>query len=496
MAIPSGLNGQDRQEQTPKHHHYKLIDLGTAGGPNSGLQENFLDFAGGATVQSLSNQGTAIGTADTSTPDPLCFIDDCLYPNGLEWRDGNVTNLSPLSGGQWSSPFWISGNGLVAGASENGQTDPFLGIPEFHGVIWQDGTITDLGTLERGYLSWAFSVNNQGHVVGFAFNATPDPYNPVAPCSGGQVCTQARAFLWDKQNGMQDLGTLGGPDAVASLVNDHGQVAGVSYTGTDPSTNCGVLSNSVLVTHPFYWDQNKGMIDMGTLGGTCAQPNAINNRGQIVGVSNLAGDSASHGFVWDRGVLSDVGTLGGSFSSAVWVNDAGDVIGYATTSGDQYVHGYLRKHGVMIDLGSLPGENCSNVWGINASKQIVGGSLDCQNPVNGTGHASLWENGGPTVDLNVLVAPGSDLALTYAYFINDRGEIAVSGALSNGDTHAVVLIPCDENHPDLAGCDYSIVEASAVASTPPAQREVSGHLPAPALWYRSNRSHSLAVGRR
>jgi len=351
LAMPVRLAAQDKPEHNHKHHHYQLIDLGTFGGPNSGFNENFLDFAAGATVQVLSNQGTAIGAADTSTPDPLCLIDDCFYPNGLLWRDGNVTNLSPLPGGQWSSPYWISGSGLIAGGSENGQTDPFLGIPEFHGVIWRDGVITDLGTLEGGYLSFAFSVNNQGHVVGFAFNATPDPYSPACGVPG--VCTQTRAFLWDKQNGMQDLGTLGGADAVASLVNDRGQVAGVSYTGTDPSTNCGVLFNSVLVTHPFYWDQNKGMLDVGTFGGTCAQPNAINNRGQIVGASNLAGDSSFHGFVWDRGALSDVGTLGGTFSSAVWLNDAGAVIGWALLPGDGVAHGYLLKHGRMTDLGIL-----------------------------------------------------------------------------------------------------------------------------------------------
>jgi len=434
-----------------QHHHYKLIDLGTFGGPNSGFNENFLDFAGGATVQVLSNEGTAIGVADTSTPDPLCFIDGCFYVNGLQWRDGNVTNLSPLPGGQWSSPYWMSGNGLIAGASETGQTDPFLGIPEFHGVIWQNGVTTDLGILEEGYFSWALSVNNQGHAVGFAFNTIPDP-NSIA-CVPGFGCTQTRAFLWH-DGVMHDLGTLGGSDAIASMVNNRGQVAGVSYTGTDPSTNCFVVFNSVLITHPFLWDKQKGMIDLGTLGGTCAQPNAINSRGQVVGVSNLAGDTSFHGFVWNRGVLSDIGTLGGSLSSAVWVNDAGDVIGGSLLPGDGVGHGFLLKHGRMIDLGTLnDGNQCSNVWSINASEQIVGGSLDCQNPQNGTGHASLWESGGPMVDLNTLVTSGSDLILTYAFFINDRGEIAAQGALPNNDSHAVVLVPCDENHPNIDGCD-------------------------------------------
>lgn len=449
-----------------QHHHYKLVDLGTFGGPNSEIQENFLDLDGGAAVQVLSREGIAIAIGDTSTPDPFGnFFDDGFETNALKWRDGRITDLGTLPNGQRSWTYWISENGLITGTSDNGQIDPLLGFPESHAVLWRDGAITDLGTLGGGYESWGLSVNDRGDVVGFATNTTLEPLSFF--CVPGVDCPQTRAFLW-REGVMHDLGTLGGSDAIASLVNNKGQVAGISYTSTNPSPNCYVLSlgNSDLVTHPFYWDDEKGMIDMGTLGGTCAQPNAMNNRGQIVGVSNVAGDSSWHGFMWDHGVLTDVGTLGGTISSAVWVNNAGHVIGYATTPGDQYSHGYLWRNGVMIDLGSLPGGNCSNVWGINASEQIVGGSLDCQSGLNGTGHASLWENGGPMVDLNTLVAPGSDLTLTYAYFVNDRGEIAVSGALPNGDQHAVLLIPCDENHPHVEGCDYSLTEASAVTQQP------------------------------
>jgi ubiquinone/menaquinone biosynthesis methyltransferase len=57
----------------------------------------------------------------------------------------------------------------------------------------------------------------------------------------------------------------------------------------------------VPTTDPFFWDGTK-MWDVGSLGGTCGIANGLNNQGQVIGISYLAGNIFQHGFRWDKHV--------------------------------------------------------------------------------------------------------------------------------------------------------------------------------------------------
>lgn len=94
--------------------------------------------------------------------------------------------------------------------------------------------------------------------------------------------------------------------------------------------------------------------------------------------------------------------------------------------------------------------------------------------------AFLWENGS-LIDLNAQIPPNSPLQLVVAFDINDRGEIGGIGVPpgvppDNVRTqgHAFLLTPCDENHPGVEGCDYSMVEAPVADRVSPAP---AGHIP-------------------
>jgi len=455
--------------QEQKFHHYKLFDLGTFGGPHNHINaDDFLSAYYGE-AQDVNNAGTVIGWADTSTPDPyqpdFCFDAECYVAHAFQWQNGFLHDLGTLPGGASSATSWIGTNGLIAGASQNGEIDPLLpGFPEDRAVLWRNGKIIDLKTLpEGGYESGAEAVNSSGQVVGWALNTIPDPYSmallsnlyeyyePVYPY-------QTRAFLWEHGT-MKDLGTLGtGTDAFAMAINEQGQIIGISYTNSTPNQVTTPCSTGPIPTQdPFLWENGK-MIDLGTLGGTCGFPHWINNSGQVVGDSDLAGDAVSHPFLWTKASgMQDLGTLGGIYSNVAMINDSGVVVGGASLENGQF--DAFLWNGKMHDLGSLDG--CAFAWWINDEGQVVGnwGTDGC-----GEG-GFLWENGGPMVDLNTLVSSNSGLSVQGAILINDLGEIVGAGIDANGNRNAISLIPCDENHPGIEGCDYSLVDANTTAAT-------------------------------
>ena len=487
LAIPVSLAADDDDgDHHHKHHHYKLIDMGTFGGPAS----NGIPF--------VNNRGVMVGQSALSTASPPNTNPygsggfDGLVPfvmHVFTWQDGDVTDLGalPPADQNFSVPGPINEQGEVVGASENGFVDPIIGFNEIRAVVWKDGQILDLGTL-GGNESYANAINDHGQVVGFALNGTPDPFSMFDfGISGSAGGTQTRAFLWDEKNRMQDLGTLGGDDSEAVLINKQGQIAGFSYTNSSPNSTTGIPT-----IDPFLLRNGK-MLDLGTLGGSVGFPNGLNNRAQVVGQSNLTGDLIFHPFLWTNpGPMQDLGTFGGSNGFAIGINDVGKVIGQADLSRDQGFHAFVWQNGSMADLGTLKSDRFSAAQGINSHGQIVGKSCRDQCDYHLNERAVLWE-GGSIINLNDAIPPHSALKLNIAFAINDRGEIVGVGSASGCiyDSlcgRAFLLIPCDENHPGIDGCDYSMAEASAAApqSSPPVRDASSGTLP-PSLMRRMNR---------
>ena len=409
------------QDKAPNRHtHYRVIDVGTFGGPTS-------DYNSGSVI--INGRGAVVGVADTSIFDPNC---SCFVTHAFRWEDGVVTDLGALPGGESSFADGINSKGTIIGLAN--VFDPLTGMLRGDAALWRDGQISDLGSL-GGPFAAPNAINNREQIVGGGLNTIPDPFGGLGPFLGGT--TQTRALLWEHGT-MQDLGTLGGNDAFAISVNDRGQIVGNSYTNTIPNPETGIPT-----VDPFF-RENGHMVDVGGLGGKFATASWMNNRGQVAGTSDLAGDQSAHPFFWQKGSQPrDLGTFGGDNGSAFWVNDAGHVVGEADLAGHGIHHAFLWKNGVMQDLKPVGNAPCSNAFSINSADQVVGNSTNC----HGTGlGATLWDHGS-VVDLNSFLSPGSGIFLREGVFIDEQGEIAVKGSL-NGDDHAFVLVPdgdCDED---------------------------------------------------
>ncbi len=97
----------------------------------------------------------------------------------------------------------------------------------FHSFLWQEGVITDLGTLSGHPLTFPGGINNKGQVVGHSCDSTD---------------TYCVAYLWE--NGvMTDLNTLISSGLSVYLyyagdINDRGEIAGIAV---DPVTGCSSL---------------------------------------------------------------------------------------------------------------------------------------------------------------------------------------------------------------------------------------------------------------
>ena len=195
--------------------------------------------------------------------------------------------------------------------------------------------------------------------------------------------------------------------------------------------------------------------DLGTFGGTISNGNAINNRGQVAGASEIDCNCASHPFLWMGGTLQDLGTLGGSNSNGAYgINDLGQVVGmsgghailwmrqngmqdlgfngFAYQINDQSEvvgqlssppDAFLWKDGTTLDLGTLNGGG-STALGINNHTWIVGQSW---------AKAFLW-----TPDTGMHALDNASDGTSAATAINDLDQI-VGTASSNqfGGTHAV-----------------------------------------------------------
>ncbi len=353
----------------------------------------------------------------------------------VAWAQGppryKVTDLSTL-GGTYSLAGGLSNSGWVEGKS----TLP--GDTTYRPVLWRKGAMIDLGTLGGPNADAGFRPSDGGNVGGASENGTPDPFVEDF-CGYGTNLICLPIVWWNDIKKMTPLPTLGGNNGWAASINDQNEVAGVAENATREPSCAG--TSQVFQFKPVIWAEGRVHKLPTFPGDPVGMAWGINYWGQAAGWSGSC-TTVFHALLYQNGKAIDLGNLGGTMNNeGVDINNQGQVVGYSDLPGDTTGHAFLWQKGTgMIDLGTLPGDIGSDGDGINNLGQVVGGSWDA----DGNERAILWQNGVMT-DLNTLIPPDSPLYLIEATgTINDRGEIAGIGLTSAGDVHAFLATPTTE----------------------------------------------------
>jgi probable HAF family extracellular repeat protein len=179
------------------------------------------------------------------------------------------------------------------------------------------------------------------------------------------------------------------------------------------------------------------LTDLGTLGGTESFAYGLNDKGQVVGSSRVAGDLSIHAFLYSDGKMTDLSPLNSGSIQTVGptgINNAGQV-GSGVVVGGVYLPAVLdSNNGQITVLGSLGGVTSFGFSGVAASISNFLGETVGYSYVDATNrHAFRYLNG-------LISDIGSLGGYSVAVDVNDRGTIVGSSSTDtlNGRAHAFV----------------------------------------------------------
>jgi probable HAF family extracellular repeat protein len=351
-----------------------------------------------------------------------------------------VTDQGTLDNDNMSCAMALNNRGwtlIQDGNAPAGQQDQITTLLNGRDAIVINGVQVDLGTLggQNSFTNWG-EINDLGQIAGYSETDALDPNGEdVCGFRTGHICLP---FVWQNFH-MNALPTLGGNNGQASSINMRGQIAGTAETAdTDPGCPAHLISS------PVVWENGKPQPLPTVNNDTDGDAYWINDLGHAVGQTSNCGQAA-HAVSWTNGTASALPDYGNG-AVAFGNNDLDQIVGGVGSPDGTSEYGALWRNGKLTAIKPLlPGDSFAIASGINNRGQVVGSTFDSHLD---WAHAYIWQDNVMT-DLNKLIPASSNLFLTMANKINERGQIsAMAIVLSGPDTgnvHAILLTPVNES---------------------------------------------------
>jgi len=310
-------------------------------------------------------------------------------------------------------------------------------------------------------LSFAWALDEQGNAAGWVANGLGSRLDPVR-WEGSVPHLLPSANVGASASGLNDIGQVVGvlgmepPQAFLytpqgsgnpAQLQDLSQVLGPDLSWADDINNDGIVVGTVggfiNAERPFIYDSKSGeqpVLLEPLPGDSYAHAYAINEAGDVAGVSGGTQGSGCHAFIFKNGLMSDLGPV--DLEGLADLNDSGVTTGWV--SGQAFRLDSSAANLVPEKLPPLPDQSASWGFGINNDGVVVGQYSDHQVETRAfVNFPSSYLTPG-SLDLQTLVANPSDWLLLAAYDINNKGQIVGVGRHqrdANEQTRAFLLTP-------------------------------------------------------
>jgi probable HAF family extracellular repeat protein len=359
LGMPIGLAAQASQQAAL----YTVTDLGTLGGDYS-------------TAYGLNNAGVVSGGAATATQT------DFVSQTGFLWYRGQIINVGTLGGAACPDCNSEAGGpnaaGLAPVISETATMDPngedFCGFGTYRqclGAIYRNGSLTPLAPLVGGNNSQAYWTNKGGETAGFSETGASD-----GNCAMPFQLYRFSAVKWSANETPHPLNPFPGDTVSFALgINDAGQVVGVSGLCSNTTFP---PNNTPGGPHAVFWDSNGTPVLIPDLPGAVGNnvASSINNRGDVVG-TQVTSDGNVHAYLWSKtGGLQDI-MFPNAFVTVTpcchSINDTQEATGFAFDENGPQT--FVWRDGNFTDLNTVLPANTPwyifNTASINEAGQIA-----------------------------------------------------------------------------------------------------------------------------